>query len=567
MNNHFLVYLLEASICQLFFYFVYILFLKKETYFNLNRTYLLCSILLSLLIPSVQIKHEVIEPFVSGPLQTIVEPIQNVTNMVEDKIESRIDVLFILWIIYIVIAAIVSAKFIYQFFRLMLFIRKGEISVLNRHYLICTNGQYPTSSFFGYILWDNTVALSDKEIEQIIKHEMAHINQFHTLDNLLMELLGILFWFNPFVYLYNKKLKEVHEHIADNEVLNNKDFTSDDYEVLINKQILNNIGFQLSNNFNMSNLKTRIAMMTKTKSGKIATLKFLFAFPAALVMLFTFSLKQTVVIANNLAETINKQSENYPVVITTDGVVKIYKVPVKTLLDAGKLEVNVNDEQKSILSYTMLILHEGEMDISMGGAHGGFNSASAEFTERIKTFFKNEAKPGDRFLFTDIKVKEKDGSWAEIHDVTIEIEGDSKHKPSANNDILIPAPVSASTLEPVVKKKVEAIEYPANIHAIIAGNDFQIEKMSKGELLASGELQTDNRKYVLKSFRMTTKINGLVMVEDATNGVFTQQMRSMIKKVKSGGTIVFKEIQAQLFDDTDSDGAIVTLAGFTITIK
>ena len=57
-------------------------------------------------------------------------------------------------------------------------------------------------------------------------------------------------------------------------------------------------------------------------------------------------------------------------------------------------------------------------------------------------------------------------------------------------------------------------------------------------------------KYVLKSFRMTTKINGLVMVEDATNGVFTQQMRSMIKKVKSGGTIVFKEIQAQLFDDT-----------------
>lgn len=255
MNNHFLVYLLEASICQLFFYFVYILFLKKETYFNLNRTYLLCSILLSLLIPSIQIKHEAIQPYVSAPLQTIVEPIQTVTNIIEDKIESRIDILFILWIIYIIIAAIVASKFIYQFFRLIFFIRNGEISVLNRHYLICTNGQYPTSSFFGYILWDNTVALSDKEIEQIIKHEMAHINQFHTLDNLLMELLGILFWFNPFVYLYNKKLKEVHEHIADKEVLNDKEFTSHDYEVLINKQILNNIGFQLSNNFNMSNLK------------------------------------------------------------------------------------------------------------------------------------------------------------------------------------------------------------------------------------------------------------------------------------------------------------------------
>ncbi|MDO9185390.1 MAG: M56 family metallopeptidase [Bacteroidia bacterium] len=408
MNNHFLVYLLEASICQLFFYFVYILFLKKETYFNLNRTYLLCSVLLSLLIPSIQIKHEAIQPYISVPLQTIVEPIQTVTNMVEDKIESRIDVLFILWIIYIVIAAFVLAKFIYQFFRLMLFIRKGEISVLNRHYLICTNGQYPTSSFFGYILWDNTVSLSDKEIEQIIKHEMAHINQFHTLDNLLMELLGILFWFNPFVYLYNKKLKEVHEHIADNEVLNNKEFTSHDYEVLINKQILNNIGFQLSNNFNMSNLKNRIAMITKSRSGKIARLKLTIAIPAAALMMLSFSYAK----------------------------------------------------------------------------EGGPNPKSSE-----------------------------------------------------------------------------------NIHAIIAGNDFQVEKMSKGELLASGELQTDNRKYVLKSFRMTTKLNGLVMVEDATSGVFTQQMRSMIKKVKSGGTIVFKEIQAQVFDDNDKNGAIVTLAGFTITIK
>lgn len=406
MNNHFLVYLLEASICQLFFYFVYILFLKKETYFNLNRTYLLCSILLSLLIPSIQIKHEAIEPYVSAPLQTIVEPIQTVTTLVEDKIESRIDVLFILWIIYIVIASMVFAKFIYQFFRLMVFIRKGEISVLNRHYLICTNGQYPTSSFFGYILWDNTVNLSDKEIEQIIKHEMAHINQFHTLDNLLMELMGILFWFNPFVYLYNKKLKEVHEHIADNEVLNNKEFTSNDYEVLINKQVLNNIGFQLSNNFNMSNLKNRIAMTTKSRSGKLARLKLTIAIPAAALMMLSFS-------------------------------------------------------------------------------------------------YAKEADP-------------------------------------------VPS---------------------ENIHAIIAGNDFQVEKMSKGELLASGELQTDNRKYVLKSFRMTTKINGLIMVEDATNGVFTEQMRAMIKRAKSGGTIVFKEIQAQVFDGTENNGSIVALAGFTITIK
>jgi beta-lactamase regulating signal transducer with metallopeptidase domain len=504
MNNHFLVYLLEASICQLFFYFVYILFLKKETYFNLNRTYLICSILLSLLIPSIQIKHEVIEPYVSAPLQTIVEPIQIVTNMVEDKIESRIDVLFILWIIYIVIAAIVLAKFIYQFFRLMFFIRNGEISVLNRHYLICTNGQYPTSSFFGYILWDNTVALSDKEIEQIIKHEMAHINQFHTLDNLLMELLGILFWFNPFVYLYNKKLKEVHEHIADNEVLNNKEFTSHDYEVLINKQILNNIGFQLSNNFNMSNLKNRIAMITKSRSGKIARLKLTIAIPAAALMMLSFSYAKEKIVTEKIKNE-NRHIAFYLGTYKGDNL-KVRNPSSTTVGDPGYSIKKVSVNNKLFMDSPQCNLDNFEIDFK-----------SMNFTK------------GDK--------------------IKVEIEYLDEPPTIMNLDVI---------------QDPNGIE---NIRAVIIGTDFQNGNMSTEELLAAGELEINNKKYILKSYTVRAKVNGLYFVENSTNSVFPHNLRGLLKRVKSGDTIMFKEVHAQVFDAHDNYGSIVKLPGVNVIIK
>ncbi len=238
-----------------------------------------------------EIKSEALSETLNSPLSSIVIPVFTSTHYIDNNVESAIDIVAILWAIYLIGVVVFSLKFMYQIFKLIQFIKKGEVVTKNRHYMICTNGQYPTSSFFGYVLWDNTVSYSDKELDQIITHEMAHIKHLHSVDNLLLEIVSILLWFNPMVYLYNKSLKEVHEYLADEEVLMASENTIDEYETLINKQLLNNIGFQLSNNFNMSNLKTRIIMTTKPRSKKRATLKVLIVIPVMGLLMVSFSMK------------------------------------------------------------------------------------------------------------------------------------------------------------------------------------------------------------------------------------------------------------------------------------
>ena len=514
MNNHFLIYLLEASICQLFFYIVYFLLLKKETYFNLNRSYLLCSLVISLLIPTIQIKQKVAIDSVPTSIEVISAPIQTTTHFVENKIESSVDILSILMIIYLVVVVLVSTKFIYQFFRVMLFIKRGKISVVNRHYLICTNGQYPTSSFFNYILWDNTVSLSDKEIEQIIKHEMMHIKQLHTLDNLLMELMGIVFWFNPLVYLYNKQLKQIHEYVADKEVLSNKEFTNDEYKMLINKQVLNNIGFQLSNNFNMSNLKNRIAMTTKSRSGKLAMLKLSIALPIVALMMLSFSYSQETIIGGQQTNLIQNRGKHS---LFFQGIYKGQNLKVH----------NPSSTQGSGYSVKNVVVNGTLMD-----------STKFQLLNNFEIDFKSmNFKEGDK-----LKVEIQYLNYDEV--------------PHVQN------------LEAIQ----EAISL-ANTHARVAGNDFQDGKMSIEQLLVAGELEINSEKFVIQSFTMSVLLKtkddqaGSYYDLSANSKVFTHDMRELIKKLKPGQKVLFESVQAQLFDGPDNYGSIVKLPGAVITIE
>lgn len=415
MSTHFLTYLFEASICLLFFYLIYWFFFKQETYFRLNRTYLISTIVLSLLIPVIKVKDFAATNGSPGSLsingEVVFTAIQSSRHYVQNKIESNVDLLSIVFVIYLIGVVILLTKFFYQIYRLIFFIRKGEISINNRHYMICTNGQYPTSSFFKYILWDNTISYSEKEFDQIIVHEMTHLDHLHTLDNLLMEFLGIMFWFNPIIYLLNRSIKEVHEYTADNEVLNNSEFTKEDYQILINKQILNNIGFQLSNNFNMSNLKNRIAMLTKPKSGKSATLKFIVLFPLAIFMMFSFSLKYNSVNAPNRTKADNiAELKDNTVHAMISGVQK-GEMTVNELLSSGKLEIYNENKKKLfvIKSYYMSIPKIEASAITSQNPDGvvafvDYASASENFSKEMIDLIKS-LKSGQKISFGQIKAQ------------------------------------------------------------------------------------------------------------------------------------------------------------------
>ena len=93
------------------------------------------------------------------------------------------------------------------------------------------------------------------DIKDIIEHEYVHIKQYHTFDILLLELILILQWFNPFVWPYKGSLKEIHEYLADDGVIA-QGYDPAGYQMLILEQSVGVKLFGYSNSFNHSQINS-----------------------------------------------------------------------------------------------------------------------------------------------------------------------------------------------------------------------------------------------------------------------------------------------------------------------
>src|SRR5258706_503603 len=139
---------------------------------------------------------------------------------------------------------------------------------------------------FGNSIFINQQLHSDDDLQEIVRHEFVHVRQGHTLDIIWAELLCVINWYNPFVWLIRKAIRQNLEFIADNKVLQTG-LDKKQYQYLLLKVTGNN-HFSIASQFNFSSLKKRIAMMNKMKSAKMHLLKFLFILPVAVVMLVAF---------------------------------------------------------------------------------------------------------------------------------------------------------------------------------------------------------------------------------------------------------------------------------------
>ena len=138
--------------------------------------------------------------------------------------------------------------------------------------LLRTSGRLPTSSFGRVVLWDETLPLSAAEARQVLRHELAHVRQGHTYDRLLLEVLGAVLWFNPFVRLCSRALALTHEYLADAAALDPKTAAAPafspahSYAHLLARQVATRLGFAapLAHSFSHSQTLRRIAMIQKT---------------------------------------------------------------------------------------------------------------------------------------------------------------------------------------------------------------------------------------------------------------------------------------------------------------
>ncbi len=250
-------YILQANIYLVLFYGFYKLFLAKETYFILNRIYLISAGICSLSIPFLRFEW-FSKQAAATPIYTGVDQLNDLMTQVSvgSDAPEKLSTGNVIVAIYLTGLLVFALIFIYKLFKVQRLLQKEHIG--------------NAFSFFRKKRIDTNLP----EVQTIDKHEEIHIRQWHTLDVLFFELLAIFTWFNPIIYFYKHTIKNIHEYLADEEAAR---FQGDkeQYALLLLSRAFNIAPSSLTNTFfNKSLIKKRIFMLHKQRSKKTAVLKY-----------------------------------------------------------------------------------------------------------------------------------------------------------------------------------------------------------------------------------------------------------------------------------------------------
>lgn len=265
----FLFYLVQVNLYLILFYSFYRLVLFGETFHHLNRAYLIVSALLSFGIPlwyseyvqSWIITKEINEAFYTlyDPTMILIRPTKGVSFTWADILEG----------LYIIGISICTVRLIITLLQLIVVLKNKDFE------------KFTAFSFFGYSFVDETL----KKRDTILAHEHVHMQQLHSADVMIFEVIAILNWFNPVVYHYKKDIKHIHEFIADDIAAQNEKSKAD-YAMLLFTQEFGLQPDQLTNRFfTHSTLKRRIQMLSKPQSRRIMLLKYGLSVPLFMLML------------------------------------------------------------------------------------------------------------------------------------------------------------------------------------------------------------------------------------------------------------------------------------------
>ncbi|MCF8298438.1 MAG: M56 family metallopeptidase [Saprospiraceae bacterium] len=281
--NNIALYLLQSSICLIVFYGIYWLFLRKDTFFNVNRFLLTGSIVFSLTMPLLDFS---LSKGIAGNYYYILESIDITAN--GNSISGwNINFNQLLATVYITGFIIFSLRFLVQLLQIYFLVKRYGITSREGLKFVFLDRTYYPFSFFD-IIFLNKKDIHKDDIDSIIAHEHVHVRQMHTIDLMIIECATIILWFNPFVWFYRYSIKTLHEFLADEGVVLNG-FDKINYQKLMLAQCVGVQVNDLTNNFNHSLIKRRIQMLSKSKTKKAALLKMLIILPITLFLTILFA--------------------------------------------------------------------------------------------------------------------------------------------------------------------------------------------------------------------------------------------------------------------------------------
>tara|TARA_R100000935_G_scaffold58576_1_gene96320 strand:+ start:9347 stop:11686 length:2340 start_codon:yes stop_codon:yes gene_type:complete len=288
----FLTYIAKSAGILTLFYVVYVLVLRKDTFFTANRTFLLVGILSALLLPFVTLTTIT---FVEAPIFVPTEGLSELTPMQGSEaipVQETIDIWQLVLGAYCIGLAVMAVRFGAQLFSLFNLLRKHPSKKANGFHFIEITDKIAPFSFFSYIVF-NPETHEQQELEMILQHEKVHAAQWHSIDVLLSNMIRALQWINPVSWLYKKSIEANLEFLADHQTASCVP-SKTDYQLTLLKALSPLPVPALTNNFYHSFIKKRIIMLNKSNSNKYNQLKLILVLPALALFLWSFNTEEVI---------------------------------------------------------------------------------------------------------------------------------------------------------------------------------------------------------------------------------------------------------------------------------
>jgi hypothetical protein len=371
-----LIYFLKSSGLLAMFYFAYILFMQKETFFTSNRWFLLSGLITSAVLPLFFITKTVIvdqsETNLHQNLNSL--PIVNEYTITQT---NTIDWFGISWIIYFIIGIFLIMKIFTHLISLYSFLNKRKITVNKPFAFVDVVDDVNPFSFFKYIVF-NSNKYTENELNTILNHEKIHSIEKHSVDVLLAKLFCAVFWFNPFIWLYKKAIIQNLEYIADQKAIQNIE-DKKAYQLTLLKVVTDQNCFSITNNFYQSLIKKRIIMLNKNQSKKVNHWKYFIIIPVLVGFVFLFQIKTQAQIRENQS-TVSKAN---------------YISKTETTIDK-----NTADKELKEISKTLKTNYNVKMNFS-----NVKRNSNNEITSITATWNNNDGTNGNHVVESDVAIE------------------------------------------------------------------------------------------------------------------------------------------------------------------
>jgi hypothetical protein len=413
-----LLYFIKANGLIILFYLMYVLFLRKETFFVANRLYLISGLILSLSLPLITFTKTIwIEP------TPVPEFYQETTPVNSDYIEvpvqeTPIDWSLILTTAYVVICVLILAKIGIEIVSFYNRIRKHNQEKATDFTLIHTNTTENPFSFFHYIVI-NPNLFSEAELQHILTHESIHVKQKHSIDVLFGKLFCAVFWVNPIIWLYRKAMLQNLEFIADSETFQQIE-NKYEYQITLLKVVTHHHDLSITNQFYQSLIKKRIVMLHTNQSHKRNAWKYATILPLLVGFMLLFQI-ETIAQVKEKSEIVSYAvSSNFSSILTKNTTDKELRELEKTFSDEKhKLKISkVKRNKKGEIIEIKLLLDSGKTYVQI------LERKSTEPIDDIKIFINTDKDDKKSVGFEEVS-NVVSAKYVE-DDETIEVETNSE---------------------------------------------------------------------------------------------------------------------------------------------